>query len=473
MPKDFTPRAYQIDMIDHIHAHKRGALFAFMGAGKSVSVLTALDQLFTSGHETKPVLILAPLRVAQSVWPDEARKWSHLSGLEVTPIIGTPEERLRALRKDTPIKTMNYENINWLLENCDGKFPFGTVVSDESTRLKSLRMSVRISKTGKKFLSGQGGKRAAALAKAAYQNQGRWINLTGSPAPNGLIDTYGPTWFLDFGARLGSSFTAFTQRWFDQSWDGYSLTPKSHAQSEIENLLKDICLSLRAEDHFDIEKPIENFIRVELPTRARQLYKQMEREMFVSLENTDVEAFNAAAKTVKILQMCNGAIYTDDQHNYEEIHDAKIQALESLIAEAAGAPVLVAYHFQSDLERLCRAFKQGRVLDKSPGTIREWNAGKIPLLFAHPASAGHGLNLADGGNILVFFSLNWSLEEHEQIIERIGSVRQAQAGHPRSVFIHYILAADTLDEDVLERLRTKKSVQDCLIAAMRRRDTRA
>lgn len=458
-------------MISHIHEHKRGALFAFMGSGKTVSTLTALEELYFSGQETKPTLILAPLRVAQNVWPDEVKKWDHLSGLEVVPIIGTPEERLKALKKDAPIKTINYDNVQWLLEKLEGKFPFGTIIADESTRLKSLRISVRTSKSGKKFLSGQGGKRAAVLAKAAYQNQGRWLNLTGTPAPRGLDCLWGQSWFLDFGKRLGNSFTAFQQRWFDFSYGGYTITPKQSAQKEIEAALRDICLSLRAEDHFPIEKPIENIIRVVLPRKARQLYHDMEKALFLSIKGKDVEAFNAAAKTMKCLQLANGAIYTDGEQNYEEVHDEKIKALESIITEAAGAPVLVAYHFKSDLERLRRAFKNGRVLDKSPGVLRDWNAGKISLLFAHPASAGHGLNLADGGNILVFFSLNWNLEEHEQIIERLGPVRQMQAGYNRPMFIHYVLADDTIDDDVLERLRSKKSVQDCLLDAMRRRSS--
>ena len=467
--KVFTPRPYQLEMIEHIHEHARGALFAFMGAGKTVSTLTALDQLDTAGYEALPALVLAPLRVAKTVWPEEVKKWDHLSGIEVVPIIGTPAERIRALKVDAPVKTINYENVPWLLEQLDGKFPFKTIVCDESTRLKSLRMSVRTSSTGKRFLTGQGGKRARKLAKAAYQNRGRWINLTGTPAPNGLIDLYGPQWFLDFGKRLGNSFTAFTQRWFSLSYDGYSLTPLPHAQKEIEALIGDLCLSLRAEDHFDLDKPIENIIRVELPDDARELYDDMEKKLFAEIGRHGVEAVNAAVKTSKCLQLANGIIYTDDQRNYEEVHDAKIQALESIISEANGAPVLVAYHFAADLERLLRAFKKGRVLDKAARTLRDWNDEKIPILFAHPASAGHGLNLAEGGNILVFFSVDWDLENHQQIIERIGPVRQLQAGRKRPVFIHYILAADTIDEDVLDRLQTKKSVQDALLDAMRRR----
>ena len=234
--------------------------------------------------------------------------------------------------------------------------------------------------------------------------------------------------------------------------------------------MRDLCLSLDARDYFDISEPIVNVIRVELPTKARRLYKDMEREMFLALEcGTEVEAFNAASKTIKCLQLANGAIYTDDTCSaFAEIHDAKLQALEDVIEEAAGMPVLVAYHFKSDLARLQRAFPKGRALDKDPQTIRDWNAGKIPVLFAHPASAGHGLNLQDGGNILAFFGHWWGLEQFQQIIERIGPTRQAQAGHDRPVFIHHIVAADTVDEIVMARRETKREIQDLLLEAMKR-----
>jgi SNF2 family DNA or RNA helicase len=249
------------------------------------------------------------------------------------------------------------------------------------------------------------------------------------------------------------------------------LEPLPSAQEQIEDLMRDLCLSLDARDYFDISDPIINVIRVELPPKARRLYEDMEREMFLSLEcGAEVEAFNAASKTIKCLQLANGAIYTDDTCSaFAEIHDAKLQALEDVIGEAAGMPVLVAYHFKSDLARLQRAFPKGRPLDKDPQTIRDWNAGKIPVLFAHPASAGHGLNLQDGGNILAFFGHWWDLEQFQQIIERIGPTRQAQAGYNRPVFIHHIVAADTVDELVIARRESKREVQDLLLEAMKRR----
>jgi SNF2 family DNA or RNA helicase len=243
------------------------------------------------------------------------------------------------------------------------------------------------------------------------------------------------------------------------------------AQVEIQEKLKDVCLTISAKDWFDLRQPIVTNIEVILPVKARKHYNEMEKEMFTSLDTGHaIEAFNAAAKTQKCLQIANGAMYVGEGAiEWTELHKAKLDALDSVIEEAAGMPVLVAYHFKSDLARLLKAFPQGRQLDKNPQTIRDWNEGKIPVLFAHPASAGHGLNLQDGGNIIVFFGLNWNLEEHLQIIERIGPTRQLQAGYDRPVFIYRIIAKDTVDDLVLERLETKKEVQEILMTAMKKR----
>ena len=457
----FTPREYQQPVIDHILDVSRDAVWAGMGMGKTVSALTALDILEIT--EPGPALVLAPLRVAASTWPDEATKWEHLRNVEVSAVVGTPEERRAALKRPATIYATNYDNLPWLVEHFGDKWPFRKVVADESTKLKSFRLQ-------------QGGMRAHALGRVAHCKVDRFIELTGTPSPNGLQDLWGQAWFLDKGVRLGRSFEAFKARWFQSIQVGNDrhavrLEPLPFAQEQIEDRMRDLCLSLDARDYFDISQPIVNVIRVELPAKARRLYKDMEREMFLALEcGTEVEAFNAASKTIKCLQLANGAIYTDDTCSaFAEIHDAKLQALEDVIEEAAGMPVLVAYHFKSDLARLQRAFPKGRTLDKDPQTIRDWNAGKIPVLFAHPASAGHGLNLQDGGNILAFFGLNWNLEERLQIIERIGPTRQAQAGHNRPVFIHNIVAADTVDELVLARVDSKREVLDLLLEAMKRK----
>lgn len=452
-------RPYQQLIIDHILDKERCNAFVPMGLGKTISTLKALESL--SLIDESPTLVLAPLRVAQSTWPDEVKKWD--LDLPITPIVGTAEQRAQALREDSAIFTINYENLPWLVDwykYNPRPWPFKTIVADEVTKLKGFRTR-------------QGGKRAKALAEVAHKKVDRWIGLTGTPAPNGLKDLWGPMWFVDGGQRLGKSFTAFSERWFRKDYNGFGLELVQHAQLEIQKMISDVCLSLDAKDYFDLSEPIVNKIVVDLPHKARRQYKDMEKKMFLELEGhlgpTSVEALNAASKTQKCLQLANGAIYTDESRNWSEVHDAKIQALEDIIEEASGAPVLVAYHFKHDLARLRAAIPRGRVLDSDPETIRQWNAGKIPVLFAHPASAGHGLNLQDGGNIIAFFSVNWNLEEHQQIIERIGPTRQKQAGHDRPVFIHYILANDTVDFDVLERLESKASVQEILMKAMKRR----
>lgn len=459
---NFQPRDYQQAVIEHIALHERCNVWAGMGTGKTVSTLTALDAL-TLLDDPFPALVLAPLRVASSTWPEEVRKWGHLHHVHVEVAAGGVEPMKAALRhRGADVVTLNYDNVAALVEHLGDRWPFKTVIADESTRLKSFRLR-------------QGGVRAQALGKVAHRHVRRWVNLTGTPAPNGLRDLWGQAWFLDAGQRLGRTFNAFENRWFQAKQVGASrfarqLIPLPHAQAEIEERLRDLTITVRAEDFLDLPPLIENVIEVELPATARRHYRELEREMFTVLAGgQEVEVFSAAAKTMKCLQAANGAVYTDDQGTWKELHDVKLQALASVVEEAAGAPVLVAYHFQSDLARLQRAIPAARTLDRDPRTIREWNAGQIPVLLAHPASAGHGLNLQDGGNILVFFSLNWNLEEHEQIIERIGPTRQAQAGHNRPVHVHRIVARDTVDELVLARLQTKASVQDVLLEAMKGR----
>jgi SNF2 family DNA or RNA helicase len=456
MRKEFIPRPYQTMIIDHILDTPRCAVWAGMGTGKTVSTLTALEIL--QMVDDSPVLVVAPLRVAIGTWPDEVLKWEHLRGMNVVAITGTEKERLAALREPSQIYATNYEQLVWLVAHWGDRWPYKTIVLDESTKVKSFRLR-------------QGGKRAQALGSIAHTRIKRIIELTGTPASNGLKDLWGQAWFVDAGVRLGRTFTAFKQRWFTSARDGFGLTPVPTAQAEIQDRLRDVCLTIEAKDWFDLRQPIINKIEVTLPVKARKHYKEMEKEMFTSLDTGhEVEAFNAAAKTQKCLQIANGAMYVGEgAQEWTELHKAKLDALDSVIEEAAGMPVLVAYNFKSDLARLMKAFPQGRHLDKNPQTIRDWNAGKIPVLFAHPASAGHGLNLQDGGNIIVFFGLNWNLEEHLQIIERIGPTRQMQAGHDRAVFIYLIIARDTVDELVLERLETKREVQDILMAAMKRR----
>lgn len=466
-PKAYTPRPYAYMAWDFLHANQRGNLYAGMGLGKTSIILTLLDVYYNILGETEPTLVLAPLRVARDTWPRETEKWEHLRDLRVVSVTGDASARAAALRQRAHVFAINYDNVVWLVKHFEqaGKsWPFTRIVADESTRLKSFRTR-------------QGGIRAQALGALAHTRIKSFWNLTGTPSPNGLKDLWGQQWFIDAGQRLGRTYSAFENRWFgyrrvkDAISGRMDIQPVifPHSDREIHQRLADCTLSINPRDWFDLRDPIINVIEVDLPASVRKHYREIEREFFAEIQGYEVDAPNAAAKSIKCLQMANGAVYADDSGKQltVEVHDEKLMALESIVEEAAGAPILVAYHFKSDLARLQRAFPQGRTLDADPDTIQRWNEGRIPVLFAHPASAGHGLNLQDGGNIIVFFGHWWDLEQHDQIIERIGPVRQLQAGHDRPVFIHYIVARDTVDEVVMARRESKRSVQDLLMDYMK------
>ena len=451
---NFTPRDYQQAIIAYIQAKPRCAIWSGMGTGKSVSTLTALAEL-SLVEDVFPILVIAPLRVAQSTWPDEVKKWDHLRHLKVSPIIGDQRARKLACRRGSDIYTINYENLPWLQEFHGSGWPFKTIVADEATKLKGFRLR-------------QGTARAKALAKVAHAHCTRFIELTGTPSPNGLIDLWGQAWFIDAGVRLGRTFSSFTDRWFAPDHSGYGLRPLPFSQEQIQERLADCCITITAADYMDLPPLIENTILVDLPIAARRIYADMEKEMFAQIGGHEVEAFSAAARTNKCLQLANGAAYVDDAGTWEDVHEAKLDALEDIVEEAAGAPVLVSYQFRSDLARILKRFGQrARHLDQDPQTIRDWNMGKIPLLVAHPASAGHGLNLQEGGNILAYFSSGWNLEEDLQILERVGPTRQAQAGLNREVYVHRIVARGTVDELVAVRRQGKASVQQILLDYMK------
>lgn len=457
MSQLWVPHDYQYETTDFIKANKRCGVWAPMGGGKTVCVLTALDHLQLV-EDVFPALVMAPLRVARTVWGPEIEKWQHLNHLRYSIITGKPSERDRALSTEAEIYAINYDNLVWLAEEMGKDWPFKTVVSDEFTKLKGFRVR-------------QGTKRGQALKPYAFDQIQRLIGLTGTPAPNGLKDLWGPTWFIDRGLRLGDSFSAFEDRWFQRGKDGYSLEPMEHAESEIHAKVHDIYITVKG---LDVDKPIINQVFIDLPEKIRKIYKDMEKKKFAEIKEKGVGAANAAVKTSKLLQIANGAVYTGDSDKpeengiWEDLHDEKIDALKSIIEEANGMPVLVAYNFKHDLKKLLKAFPQGRVLDAKPSTEADWNKGKIPILFAHPASAGHGLNLQYGSNIIAFFGVDWNLENFMQIIERIGPMRQKQAGFDRPVFVHLILARNTMDLGVYDRLTGKKSVQDALLDYMRR-----
>ena len=446
-------RDYQHLAIQHLLDCPRAHLWADMGTGKSVSTLTAFVTAQAAG-EARTMLVAAPLRVAQSVWPNEPSEWAHLQHLTVQPIIGTPKQRAAAMFKPADIYTINYENLIWLVEQWGKRWPYDWVVTDEATRLKKP--------SGKRFRA----------AKRVHKLPRRWTHLTGTPASNGLMDLWAPTYLLDSGERLGTAFTRFRDSHFDSDFMGYRWEIRPGSDELIRNAISDITLSIRAEDYLDLHEPVHQQVPVALPPKAKRVYDDLERRMLAELDGSEtVEAVSAAALTMKTRQVASGAVYTDDEGHYETLHDAKMEALQSIIEEAGGEPVLVAYHFKHSAERLQKSIKGARLLDKEQSTIDAWNAGEVPVLLAHPASCGHGLNLQHGGRRLVFFDMDWDLELHQQIIERIGPTRQLQAGYDRLVYIYHLTAAGTTDQDVHARLRGKATVQEALQNAMRRHAT--
>lgn len=450
----FAPRPYQPPATEHVLDVPHGALWMDMGLGKTVCALSAIGRLLDA-FEVRRVLVVAPLRVATMVWAQEASKWDHTKHLRVQLIRGTPDQRRAQIRSGADIHVINYENLVWLVRELGGKWPWDTVVLDEASRVKNEQAWCH---------------RALNHVRPRID---RMAQLTGTPSSNGLGDVWAQAYLLDQGKRLFKTKGMFHRRWFEQSdRDGRNWRPRPGALEEVTDRLRDIVYSIRAEDHLDLPPLVKNTLDVELPAGKMKEYRKLEREMFLELEAGAIDSPTAAATSGKCLQYANGAVYLDDSDAtpkpWAHVHDLKLAALESVIEEAAGEPVLVAYSFRSDLARLQRAFPHGEVLTNDPDVERRWNRGEIPLLFAHPKSAGHGLNLQGGGRILCFFGLTWSLELYSQIIERIGPTRQLQAGTPRTVFVHHIVARGTVDELVMERLESKASVQDVLRKAMRR-----
>ena len=450
----FTPRPYQSLIIDHILSHARCMVWSGMGTGKTVSTLTALKAI-REVYAPGPALVIAPLRVAQSTWPDECAKWNHLKDTRVAVVCGTPAQRKKAMAREADVYCTNYEQLPWLVKEYGGAWPFKTIVCDEATRVKSFRTH-------------SGGKQAKALSLVAFQSP-HFIELTGTPAANGLIDLWGQAWFIDKGEALGRTMSAYQQSFFypvRTGGEAYMVKwlPRAGSDEKIKAKLASRTVVVKAEDWFDIAKPIVSDVTVKLPSAATERYSQMERDFYFAVDGAEFEAASALAAMGKCLQIAGGAIYdAGDSGRYLTVHEEKIGALRSIVEEASGAPILVAYQFKHEARRILDAFKNAKLLDKNPQTIRDWNAGKIPMLLAHPASCGHGLNLQDGGNILVFFGCGYNYEQYAQMCERIGPTRQMQAGHPRPVFIYRIVAEKTLDFAVLNALQDKKDVLDFIL----------
>ncbi|HAP3960963.1 TPA: DEAD/DEAH box helicase family protein, partial [Enterococcus faecalis] len=395
---------YQEYSKNFILDHPYCALLLDMGLGKTLSSLTAIDELLHTFEIIQNVLVIAPLSVAEKTWTDEIEKWDHLQHLTFSKVLGNPKQREEALFKKADVYLINRENVEWLVNYYQRNWPFKTVIIDELSSFKS-----------------SSAKRFKALRKVRPKME-RVIGLTGTPSPNSLMDLWAQIYLLDQGERLGKTITQYRNKYFvpaqKNGYIVYSWQLIPGAEEEIYNKISDICVSMKAKDYLQLPPRTENIIELDLNPTSWKQYKELEREYVLELEGTDVVASNAATLSNKLLQLSNGAVY-DENGDGREIHQEKLNALERVIEDAQGQSVLVFYQYQHDLERIQARFKQAKALNVSDGDIEKWNEGKIPLLLAHPQSAGHGLNLQKGGHIIVWFGLTWSLEFYQQANARL------------------------------------------------------
>ena len=442
----YQPHEYQRYATEFILNHPISAILLQMGLGKSVITLTAIHELCLNRFEVGKVLIIGPLRVARYTWPSEIEKWDHLSGLQYAVAVGTEEERIAAIRQNATITIINRENVQWLIDTCVLPFDFDMIVIDELSSFKSWQA-----------------KRFKALMKVRPRVK-RIVGLTGTPSTNGLMDLWAEFKLLDMGKRLGRFITHYRDEFFlpdkRNAQQVFTYKPKPGAEDEIYRRISDITISMKSTDHLKMQELVENVVGVTLSSDERDKYDEMRKEMVVALKDIEIDAVNAASLSNKLCQMANGAIY-DENHDVHHIHDRKLDALEDLIEGANGKPVMVAYWFRHDLERIKKRFAVREI--RTSADMADWNAGKIPVAVVHPASAGHWLNLQSGGNTLVWFGLTWSLELYQQTNARLW--RQGQQSE--TVVIHHIMAKDTIDESILNALRKKDKTQSALIDAVK------
>lgn len=441
----YIPHDYQQYATDYIKSHPVCALLLDMGLGKTAISLTALLDLLFDSFEAHRVLVIAPLRVARDTWPAEIEKWDHLQMLTYSVAVGSEKDRKAALMRDADIYIINRENVQWLVDQSGIPFRFDTVIVDELSSFKNHQS-----------------KRFKALMKVRPQVK-RIIGLTGTPSANGLMDLWAEFKVLDMGQRLGRFIGMYRNNYFrpdkrnGQIIYSYKLLPG--ADKAIYKQISDITISMKASDHLKMPELVMNTHSVELSDDEREHYDELKQTLVLQLPDKEITVANAAALTGKLLQMANGAIY-DDDGDHIHIHDRKLDALEDLIEGANGKPVLVAYWFKHDLERIKSRFKVREI--KSSADICDWNAGNIPVAVIHPASAGHGLNLQAGGSTLIWFGLTWSLELYQQTNARLW-----RQGQQDTVVIHHIVTDDTVDGRVLKALQSKEKIQDSLIAAVK------
>lgn len=441
----YQPHNYQHLATTFIEEHPASALLLGMGLGKTIITLTAIWNLMFDSFDIHRVLVIAPLRVARDTWPAEQKKWDHLRQLRMAIAVGSERERRAALQSGADVVVMNRENVDWLINRSGIKWQWDMVVIDELSSFKNHRA-----------------KRFTALLKARTSVK-RIVGLTGTPAANGLMDLWAEFRLLDLGERLGRYISRYRDRWFDpdkrNGMQVFTYKPKKGAEAEIYAAISDITLSMKTTDYLTLPPLTVTIQRVEMNAKERKVYDQLAADLVVELDGEVIDAANAAVLAGKLTQMANGAIYIE-AGDVIGIHERKLDALEDLIEAANGNPVLMAYWFKHDLERIMERFPVARQL-KTSADISDWNAGSIEIGLIHPASAGHGLNLQAGGSVLIWYSLTWSLELYQQ-----ANARLYRQGQQLPVTITHIVTKNSIDEQILKALEAKNTTQSALIDAV-------
>lgn len=447
----YEPHSYQQFAISYIEEHPVAAVLLDMGLGKTSITLTAINDLLFDSFDIHKVLVVAPLRVARNTWSDEISKWEHLSDLHYAIAVGTESERVTALISKADIYIINRENVQWLIESSGVPFDFDMVIVDELSSFKNHQA-----------------KRFRALMKVRPKVS-RMIGLTGTPSSNGLMDLFAEFKLLDMGERLGRFIGQYRTAYFKpDKMNGqivFSYKPLPGAEQQIYNKISDITISMKSTDHIKMPELVNSRYVVHLSEKEQERYEELKKDLVLQLPDGEITAANAASLSTKLCQMANGAVYSDDE-DILNIHDKKLDALEDIIEAANGKPILVAYWFKHDLQRITERLYQLKIpfakLD-TDASIRNWNEGELPVALIHPASAGHGLNLQSGGSTLVWFGLTWSLELYQQTVARLW--RQGQTAG--TVVVQHIIAKGTIDERVMRALSLKDSTQSALIDAVK------
>lgn len=443
----YTPHDYQRHTTQFIIDHPESAIFLGMGMGKTISTLTAINDLIRNRFETQKVLVIAPIRVARDTWPAEIHKWDHLDGLTVSPIIGTAKQREAAANRRADIYTIGRENIPWLVKHHGSRWPYDMVIIDELSSFKNPQA-----------------KRFKALKKVRPKIH-RIVGLTGTPAPNSLLDIWAPFRLIDNGQRLGKYITHYRDQYFTPGRRNgtvvYNWNLRPGADQAIYDNIADITVSMRTTDYLQLPEATHQHITVQLPPKARKHIDTLKRDLVLDLDDDTIDAANAATLSLKLQQLAGGAIYNEAGDNYITIHDEKIQALAELVDQSAGNTMLVCYWFKHERDRILDAIPGARVLDTQQD-FHDWNNGDIPVALIHPASAGHGLNLQAGGHIMVWYTTPWSLELYEQ-----ANARLHRQGQTEPVSIIHIDTEDSIDQTVHQALTRKDTTQQALITAVK------